>query len=73
MSNKPEPPVTAGHPDYRRYLSDNLLVRWSTPADRAGCAMVSSMAFSVPEGEEVDKFVRIPERMAMSEYYWGDP
>lgn len=75
MSDQPESPVTPGHPDYRRYLSDKLLLRWSTPEDRAGCAMVSSMAFiSVPEGAvEVDKFVRKPERMAMSEFYLGDP
>lgn len=64
-----------GHQDYRVNVDvkSDLVFRWSTEADRAGCALVSALAFGILEGHETPPGVRIAEQMASRNFYKGRP
>lgn len=57
--------IDAGSAAYSHQLTNNLKLRWSTEADRAGLAMVGALAYGDAENKEDDYAVRSAERLAM--------
>ncbi|KAJ6537615.1 hypothetical protein B0H19DRAFT_371863 [Mycena capillaripes] len=52
------PSQNPGDPTYRRTLGGgDLVLRWSTAADRAGCILLSCLAVMEQEGQESDRAV----------------
>ncbi|KAF7341103.1 hypothetical protein MVEN_01844500 [Mycena venus] len=49
----------------------NLVLRWSTAEDRAGCIMVSCLALQEQEGKESEKAVRFLEPYTNDAYHAG--
>jgi hypothetical protein len=62
-----------GHAKYRRDLSSSLSFRWSTAADRAGCAFLACLAPGMEEGEENEFGVRYFEPYTSDTFYAGSP
>ncbi|KAJ7101888.1 hypothetical protein C8R44DRAFT_348668 [Mycena epipterygia] len=61
-----------GDPLYRRNLGDSgLVLRWSTPADKAGCIIVSCLALGVQEGQEKEWAVRYGEPYTDDAFFSG--
>jgi hypothetical protein len=62
---------TPGHPTYRRDIGDSLTLRWSTAADRAGCAFLACLAPGMEEGAEDNFGVRYFEPYTSDTFYAG--
>ncbi|KAJ7121734.1 hypothetical protein C8R43DRAFT_74001 [Mycena crocata] len=68
MSSSQDP----GHPAYRRNLgTGNLLLRWSTVADRVGCILLSCLAVQDSEGKETEWAVRFFKPYTDDAFHWG--
>ncbi|KAJ6455566.1 hypothetical protein C8R47DRAFT_1166011 [Mycena vitilis] len=61
-----------GDASYRRKLGETgLVLRWSTAADKAGCILVSCLAWGQQEGEENDLGARYIEPYMDDAFYSG--
>jgi hypothetical protein len=63
--------TSPGHPTYQRHINDTLTLRWSTQADRAGCAFLSCLAPGMEEDKETEFGVRYFEPYTSDTFYAG--
>jgi hypothetical protein len=63
--------TSPGHPAYRCDISDSLTLRWSTAADRAGCAFLACLAPGMEEDQVSEFGVRYFEPYTSDTFYAG--
>ncbi|KAJ7126160.1 hypothetical protein C8R44DRAFT_874538 [Mycena epipterygia] len=72
MASPHIPAHNPGDPAYRQNLGDGgLVLRWSTPADKAGCILLSCLAVMEPEGKETEFVMRYFEPFTDDAFYNG--
>jgi hypothetical protein len=64
--------TSPGHPTYRCDINETLTFRWSTQADKAGCAFLACLAPGMDEGEESEFGVRYFEPYTDDAFYAGN-
>jgi hypothetical protein len=64
--------MNPGDPSYRRALgTGELVLRWSTEKDKAGCIMLTCLAGKQQEGEEAEWAVRYFEPYTDDAFHMG--
>lgn len=63
--------MSPGDPTYRSDISDSLMLRWSTSADRAGCTFLSCLAPGLSEGKEFEFALRYFEPYTQDSFHAG--